>query len=331
MKTPDNRSQLRRKAVLTAIGFLALNCVTLAPAYGEETATQPPVVAADELPTTEPQSEPELTDPELVDPESVSELPPPIYETAEAPIAPPLPGTSRVPNASSATQDALPPETQDAAPNAAIPRPTAAWSNTRYSRRSRRTSSTPQNESSTPQQNVTSRSAQKNPVSALKSTELPAPPYPVPNQDPVLPAPVDIESRYLDTPSKVIKVAETQIGVPYRLTSESATIDEPDPHFDCSSFTRWVFGQFGVSLPRTAAAQAAFLNSQGKQVSKAERSTADLMFSSSSSRAVTGHVGIYIGDEQMIDASTASSTRPDGVAERSSNYRDDWKYYRVLP
>ncbi|MCY9659448.1 NlpC/P60 family protein [Paenibacillus chondroitinus] len=71
--------------------------------------------------------------------------------------------------------------------------------------------------------------------------------------------------------------------------------------FDCSSYTQYVFGKFGVNLNRTARAQA----QQGTTVSRNSLRTGDLLFfyvpGRFKSNRTVGHVGIYIGNGQMIN------------------------------
>jgi peptidoglycan DL-endopeptidase CwlO len=71
--------------------------------------------------------------------------------------------------------------------------------------------------------------------------------------------------------------------------------------FDCSGFTQYVFGQMGVQLPRTSEEQA----TAGTAVdSLADAQPGDLVFfaGSDGSASSPGHVGIYIGNGEMIDA-----------------------------
>jgi peptidoglycan DL-endopeptidase CwlO len=71
--------------------------------------------------------------------------------------------------------------------------------------------------------------------------------------------------------------------------------------FDCSGFTQYVFGQLGVQLPRTSEEQATV----GTPVdSLADAQPGDLVFfaGSDGSASSPGHVGIYIGNGEMIDA-----------------------------
>jgi peptidoglycan DL-endopeptidase CwlO len=71
--------------------------------------------------------------------------------------------------------------------------------------------------------------------------------------------------------------------------------------FDCSGFTQYVYGQLGVQLPRTADEQS----SVGTAVSDlADAQPGDLVFfaGADGTASAPGHVGIYVGNGQMIDA-----------------------------
>lgn len=124
--------------------------------------------------------------------------------------------------------------------------------------------------------------------------------------------------------SQVLEIANTQLGVPYKLVPNPVPKGQSNPHFDCSSLTQWVFNQVGQYLPRTAAAQRDYLKQQGKQISKDERKLGDLMFTPSSTRGVTGHVGIYVDQDTVLDARQSG-----GVAVRDTNSWGNWTYYRV--
>jgi len=86
-----------------------------------------------------------------------------------------------------------------------------------------------------------------------------------------------------------IAAAESQLGVPY--VWGGAT---PGQGFDCSGLTMWAWGQAGVSLPHFAAAQYASIT----HVSLSNIQPGDLLFYDSP----IGHVGMYIGGGQMINA-----------------------------
>jgi peptidoglycan DL-endopeptidase LytE len=73
--------------------------------------------------------------------------------------------------------------------------------------------------------------------------------------------------------------------------------------FDCSGFTMYVMRQFGVSLPHSSSAQFRM----GRSISRSNLQAGDLVFFSSGTRGVVGHVGVYIGNGRMIHASTPST------------------------
>jgi peptidoglycan DL-endopeptidase CwlO len=93
----------------------------------------------------------------------------------------------------------------------------------------------------------------------------------------------------------LIRYAEQFIGLPYVWGGTS-----PNPGFDCSGFTQYVYAHFGVQLPRTSQEQFA----QGIAVSRSELQPGDLVFFSTYAPGAT-HVGIYIGNGMMINSEDA--------------------------
>lgn len=90
--------------------------------------------------------------------------------------------------------------------------------------------------------------------------------------------------------------------------------------FDCSSFTKTVFNENGIFLPRISRDQA----NAGKFVSKSNLIVGDLVFfTTSDSHGKIGHVGIYVGDGQMIH------TYGDGGVRYVSIYKEWWKDHYV--
>lgn len=87
---------------------------------------------------------------------------------------------------------------------------------------------------------------------------------------------------------------------------------------DCSGFTQGIYRHFGVSLPRTSAAQAAATRS----VSGSEVRVGDLFFYGSGR---VSHVALYIGNGQIIHA----SNHIDGIKISSAYYRKPLKIGRV--
>ena len=73
--------------------------------------------------------------------------------------------------------------------------------------------------------------------------------------------------------------------------------------FDCSGSTSYVYKQFGYSINRTASAQL----DNGYAVSMSELQPGDLvMFKKGSTSKRATHVGLYIGNNQFVHASTSS-------------------------
>ena len=86
---------------------------------------------------------------------------------------------------------------------------------------------------------------------------------------------------------QVVSVAQSYIGSPYRYGGA-------DPSgFDCSGFTQYVYAQFGVALPHSAAAQGA----GGVAITPDAALPGDIVVMDGG-----GHVGIYLGGNMMIDA-----------------------------
>lgn len=95
------------------------------------------------------------------------------------------------------------------------------------------------------------------------------------------------------TGGQVVADAERYLGVPYQWGGTS-----PTAGFDCSGFVQHVYGDLGISLPRTSEEQATV----GQPVDGlANAQPGDLLFFEPSASG-PGHVGIYIGNGQMIDA-----------------------------
>ena len=86
--------------------------------------------------------------------------------------------------------------------------------------------------------------------------------------------------------------AEKQAGTPYVWGGES-----PGNGFDCSGLVQWSYAQAGVQLPRVAQDQ---YNATTKVATSAAQ-PGDLVFFGTGKNGVD-HVGIYIGNDQMIVA-----------------------------
>ena len=99
----------------------------------------------------------------------------------------------------------------------------------------------------------------------------------------------------------VVAEAQKYLGVPYLWGGT-----DPTKGLDCSGFTKLVFGNLGIDLPRTSSQQA----TSGRAVaSLAEARPGDLVFfDHSSSRAGVDHVGIYLGNGKMMAAPQAGES-----------------------
>ena len=120
-----------------------------------------------------------------------------------------------------------------------------------------------------------------------------------------------------DLAKAVIRLAEDNLGVPYRYGGAS-----PEG-FDCSGLVYYCFLQNGVKLNRTASGQY----TQGVYVEKDQLESGDLVFFVSPGTWSIGHVGIYIGDGEFIHASTGSCKVM--ISELYSSYWVD-NYYGAL-
>lgn len=92
--------------------------------------------------------------------------------------------------------------------------------------------------------------------------------------------------------NKVIMTARSLVGTPYVWGGESPR----EGGFDCSGFTQYVFKQAGYSINRVSGDQAR----NGIHVSRSGIRPGDLVFYSIKNNGVIDHVGIYIGNGQMV-------------------------------
>jgi hypothetical protein len=111
----------------------------------------------------------------------------------------------------------------------------------------------------------------------------------------------------------LIRTSKRYLGVKYKFGAKPY----PQSHrFDCSSFTQYVYGKYGIKLPRTARAQARI----GQTVSRKNLRKGDLLYfyvpGRFKSNKIIGHVGIYIGNGNMINANTEPKN---GVQIRNIN------------
>ena len=113
--------------------------------------------------------------------------------------------------------------------------------------------------------------------------------------------------------AEAVEIAMQYLGVPYVYGGASSR------GFDCSGFTMYVFGQLGYSLPHSATSQ---WESVGEYVERSDLQPGDLVLFCDPSRSngkACSHVGIYIGDNEFIHASTSYGVRISSLDESYYN------------
>lgn len=106
----------------------------------------------------------------------------------------------------------------------------------------------------------------------------------------------------------VMAVAARYVGVPYRYGGTSPS------GFDCSGYVQYVFGQVGISLPRTSSAIAG----AATKISRDQAQPGDLVYK-------PGHIGIYAGGNMMYDAPSSG-----GAVSKREMWSSDFGFYRVI-
>lgn len=106
--------------------------------------------------------------------------------------------------------------------------------------------------------------------------------------------------------NNIIDYAKQFLGVKYVFGGASPS------GFDCSGFTMYVFKKVGINLPHSAKAQYAM----GTPVSRDNLIPGDLVFFETYKKGIS-HVGIYIGDNKFIEA---SSSRGIAITSMSNSY-----------
>jgi len=110
------------------------------------------------------------------------------------------------------------------------------------------------------------------------------------------PAVTEVEvSRGSSTARSIMTTSLRFLGVPYRYGGTSVR------GFDCSGFVGHVFGLLNIKLPRSSREQALL----GAHVDRDSLIPADLVFFKTGGSSRINHVGIYLGDNKFIHASSS--------------------------
>jgi cell wall-associated NlpC family hydrolase len=96
-----------------------------------------------------------------------------------------------------------------------------------------------------------------------------------------------------------VDTARSQVGKPYEYGAAG-----PDS-YDCSGLTQYAYRAAGIELPHSSRSQS----EMGTPVDRANLQPGDLVFF----YQPVSHVGIYVGDGQMVDAGNEDT----GVVQRS--------------
>ncbi|MBR4893335.1 MAG: C40 family peptidase [Clostridia bacterium] len=94
--------------------------------------------------------------------------------------------------------------------------------------------------------------------------------------------------------NQIVEFAKQFLGKPYVYGANGPN------SFDCSGYTKYIFSQFGISLPRTSYTQV----NAGYYVPRENLQAGDLVFFKDG--GVVSHVGIYVADGIMIHASSGA-------------------------
>jgi hypothetical protein len=94
--------------------------------------------------------------------------------------------------------------------------------------------------------------------------------------------------------SEIVRTAKSFLGVSYRWGGTS-----PSQGFDCSGFSMTVYQLNGLNLPRSSKAQW----EAGTPIGRDQLLQGDLVFFATSGSGEVSHVGIYLGNNNIIHAS----------------------------
>lgn len=97
-------------------------------------------------------------------------------------------------------------------------------------------------------------------------------------------------------PSRLVELSKKFLGTRYIYGGSSQS------GFDCSGFTKYVFGNLGIVIPRVANDQATV----GSYVDYKSLAPGDLVFFKTLGSSIINHAGIYIGNGDFIHSSSGA-------------------------
>ncbi len=111
---------------------------------------------------------------------------------------------------------------------------------------------------------------------------------------------------------ELIRHGESYQGAEYLFGADPSSTE----FFDCSSFTKKIYGEIGITLPRTSRSQF----QAGEKIEQEELQTGDLVFFDTNEDEGINHVAVFINEETLLHA-----TRSKGVDYTA--FTDYWKKY----
>lgn len=94
-------------------------------------------------------------------------------------------------------------------------------------------------------------------------------------------------------PVYIESIAKSKLGKTYKWGGDGPY------QYDCSGFTKEVFAETGIKIPRISREQA----KMGQRIPKNQLKKGDLIFFHSKKSTLVDHVGIYLGNGKFIHAS----------------------------
>ncbi|MBO8171337.1 MAG: C40 family peptidase [Bacillaceae bacterium] len=104
--------------------------------------------------------------------------------------------------------------------------------------------------------------------------------------------------------NSIVRLGLKYYGAPYVF---GVSLNYAPRYFDCSSFTKYVYGKHGIYLPRSSKYQARM----GKYVPTSKLRRGDLMFFNVTRRPGIDHVAIYVGDGKILHTYGPGGVRVD--------------------
>lgn len=135
--------------------------------------------------------------------------------------------------------------------------------------------------------------------------------------------PIPAEPADTVRPDSLVAFAQSLLGKPYSYGCSS-----PSTGFDCSGFIGYVFGHFGIRVPRSS---VDFTN-EGTEIPLSEARPGDLILftGTNSSIRTVGHIGMIVANDSAgIRFIHSSSGREDAVIITSLNERYMERFVKV--